>query len=232
MKRYRGKHRVSKEDLKEDRFQQATEKVAEFYYRDKQKFWVIVGVAVAVIVGGIVLLQGRGKGDNQEAQLRFTEALGIFTQGEMQQAEEAFSNLASRHGRDWAGVRARYYLGQIYYSSQRYDEARSEFAAFLKRGAKDPVLGPGASIGLADCDSELGNHLRAAEQYRRVFRNYPDSPLAFDAMMAAGREYRLGGRLDLAEQTYQELLKTEPTGDQAEELKVQLAYVQALQGQL
>lgn len=232
MKRYRGKHRVSKEDLKEDRFQQATEKVAEFYYRDKQKFWVIVGVVVAVIVGGIVLLQGRGKGDNQEAQLRFTEALGIFTQGEMQQAEEAFSNLASRYGRDWAGVRARYYLGQIYYSSQRYDEARSEFAAFLKRGAKDPVLGPGASLGMADCDSELGNHLRAAEQYRRVFRSYPDSPLAFDAMMAAGREYRLGGRLDLAEQTYEELLKTEPTGDRAEDLKVQLAYVQALQGQL
>jgi TolA-binding protein len=232
MKRYRGKHRVRKEDLKEDRFQQATEKVAEFYYRDKQKFWVIVGVIVVVIVGGIVLLQNRNKGDNQEAQLRFTEALGIYTQGNMQQAEEAFGNVASRFGRDWAGVRAHYYLGQIYYSSQRYDEARKEFETFLKGGAKDPVLGPGASLGIADCDAELGNYLRAAEQYHRVYRTYGKSPLAFDAMMSAGRAYRLGGRLDLAEQVYEELLATEPTGDQAENLKVQLAYVKALQGQL
>jgi TolA-binding protein len=232
MKRYRGKHRVRKQDLKEDRFQQATEKVAEFYYRDKQKFWVIVGVAIAVVVGGIVLLQNRGKGENQEAQLRFTEALGIYTQGEMQQAEEAFRNVASQFGRDWAGVRAHYYLGQIYYSGQRFDEARKEFETFLKGGSKDPVLGPGASLGMADCDMELGNYLRAAEQYRRVYRSYPDSPLAFDAMMSAGRAFRVGGRLDLAEQVYEELLATEPAGDQAENLKLQLAYVRALQRQL
>jgi TolA-binding protein len=232
MKRYRGKHRVRKEDLKEDRFQQATERVAEFYYRDKQKFWVIVGVVIAVVVGGIVLLQNRGKGENPEAQLRFTEALGIFTQGEMQQAEEAFRNVASQFGRDWAGVRAHYYLGQIYYSGQRFDDARKEFEIFLKGGAKDPVLGPGASLGVADCDIELGNYLRAAEGYQRVYRSYPDSPLAFDAMMSAGRAFRLGGRLDLAAQTYEELLATDPAGDQAENLKLQLAHVKALQGRL
>jgi len=232
MKRYRGKHRVRKEDLKEDRFQQATERVAEFYYRDKQKFWVIVGVVIAVVVGGIVLLQNRGKGENQEAQLRFTEALGIYTQGEMQQAEEAFRSVASQFGRDWAGVRAHYYLGQIYYSGQRFDDARKEFEIFLKGGANDPVLGPGASLGVADCDIELGNYLRAAERYQRVYRSYPDSPLAFDAMMSAGRAFRLGGRLDLAAQAYEELLATDPAGDQAENLKLQLAHVKALQGQL
>jgi len=85
---------------------------------------------------------------------------------------------------------------------------------------------------VADCDMESGSYLRAAEQYQRVYRTYPDSPLAFDAMMAAGRAFRLGGRLDLAERAYEELLAAEPAGDRAENLKVQLAHVKALQGQL
>ena len=232
MKRYRGKHRVRKQDLKEDRFQKATERVAEFYYRDKQKFWVIAGVVLVVIVGGIVLLQNRGKGDNTEAQLRFTEALGIYTQGDMQQAEEAFSSIVGRFGGDWAGVRAHYYLGQIYYSSQRYAEARTEYEAFLKKGAKDPVLGPGASLGIANCDEEMGNHAQAAARYEKTYRGYQESPLAFDAMMAAGRNYRMAGDLSKAEAVYQELLDSELGGDKSEAVKVQLAFIKSLADRL
>ncbi len=229
MKRYRGKHRVSKQDLKEDKFQVFTEKVATAYYRDRQKFWVIGALILVVIVGGIVLLQGRGKGTNSEAQLRFTEALGILTQGDMQNAEDAFVNLTTRVGRDHVGGKAHYYLGQIYYTSQRYEQAKEEFGKFLKRVGKDPVLSPGAMLGIANSEEELGSFLKAAEQYEKTYRTYPDWPLTLDAAMAAGRAYAKAGAFAKAEAVYRELLDKEPTGDKAENLKVQLAYVKTLQ---
>jgi len=226
--RFQGKHRVSKQDLKEDRFQNAVEKFVEAYYRDKQKFWIIGGIVLVVIVGAIMLIQNRSKGTNSEAQLRFTEALGIYSQGNAQQAEEAFKQLVSRFGKDYVGLKAHYYLGQLYYSSQRYAEGKAEFATFLGRSKSDPVLSPAAAMGIADCESELGNHLKSAEQYQAVAEKYPKWPLVKDAWAAAGRELVLAGSLDKAEALYQRLLDKKPAGEEAENLKYQLAYVKTL----
>lgn len=227
--RFKGKHRVSKQDLKEDRFQEVIEKVASAYYRDKQKFWVIGGVILAVVVGSILLIQNRGQRSDAEADLRFTEALGVFVQGDMQKAEEAFMNVASRFGRDFAGKKAHYYLGHIYYSTQRYDEAKQEFQQFLKGARKNPVLGPAAQMGWADCEEQLGEYVDAAQGYERVYQDYPHYPLSFDAMMAAGRAYIQAGELDRAESVYKELADSDPSGDEAERVKVQLSYVRTLQ---
>jgi TolA-binding protein len=232
MKKYRGRHRVSKADLKEDKFQLAIEKVAEAYYRDKQRFWVVGGIVLVVVVGAVLLIQNRGGGTNTEAQLRFTEALGVLTQGDAEQAVQAFQNVASNYGKDPAGVKARYYLGHIYYTSQRFEEAGKEFAAFLKAGGKNPVLGPAAQMGLGDVADALGNPLKAAEEYTKVFKKYPDTPLAFDAVMAAGRAYTNAGAYDKAEAVYQELLDEDPGGEEAEKLKVQLSYVRTLRSKL
>ncbi len=225
--KYKGPHLVSKRDLKEDKFQLFVEKVTAAYYRDKQKFWVIGGVVVLLIVGGIVLLQG-GKGGESEAQLRFTEALGMYSQNMIDQAEDAFKAVASRFGKDYVGVKAHYYLGQIYFQTRRFEEAKREFGLFLSKSKNNPVLDPAAARALADCDAELGNMLKAARQYENVYRRYPKWPMAFDAALAAGRAYAEAGALDQAEALYKELLKKEPTGEKAEEVKVQLSFVRTL----
>lgn len=226
--RFKGKHRVKKADLKEDRFQQLIEKVAEAYYRDRQRFWIIGAVVVAVLVGGILLLQNRGRGVNTEADLRFTEALGIYSQGQYQQAEEAFKAILGRFRRDYNGIKARYYLGQIHYINQRFEEAKSEFTGFLAVSSKNPVLSPAARMAIGDCELELGNPEAAAEQYQRAAREYPDSPLATEARVAAGKAMLVAGSYDRAEEVFLALLDDKPTGDRAEEAKLQLAHVRAL----
>jgi len=228
----RFKHRVSKEDLKEDRFQEFVERVAAWYYQDPKKFWVGAAAAVVVIVGVILLLQGRPKTANVEAELRLTDALVSFAQGDMERAEQGFTELASGFGRDYAGIKAQYYLGNIYYLSQppRYEEAKKAFAKFLAKSKDDPVLSPAAQIGIGNVEEQLGNGLRAAAAYEAAYRKWPKSALALDAMMAAGRAYRNAGALDKAEKIYQELLdrKEKPTGQQMDEIRMQLAHVQAL----
>jgi TolA-binding protein len=225
--RFKGKHRVTKRDLKEDKFQQFTERTVAAYYRDRQKFWIGAGVAIVVIVGAILLIQNRGGGASNQAEIKFTEALGVYSTGNMEQSEQAFKDIANRYGRDFLGVKARYYLGNVYYSTNRYNEAKQEYVKFLGRVKKDPLLSPAAQLGIANCEEQLGNNLKAAEAYELVYRKHPKAPLAFVAMMDAGRCYRSAGALDKAAAVYNQLLKDKPQGEKVDEVKMQLAAVEA-----
>lgn len=229
----KAKHRVSKEELKEDRFQAAIEKIVAVYYRDRKRF---LGYGAVVLVAIVLLIwwlqRPRSSPDFTEAELRLTDATVTYMQGDLARAEQAFSELARIYPKDYAGIKAHYYLGNIYYLSQppRLQEAKVEFSAFLKKAKDDPVLSPAAQMGIGNIEEQLGNALAAASAYEVVFRRWPDSPLAFEAMMAAGRCYRQAGALDRAEAVYERLLDREmrqPTG-RSEDVKLQLAQVRAL----
>lgn len=225
--RFKGKHRVSKQELKEDRFQKFTEKAVAAYYRDRQKFWIGAGVVVVAIVGIILLLQNRGSGVNSQAEVAFTEAIGVYSTGNMEQSEQAFKQVSSRFGREFVGVKARYYLGNVYYNTGRYDEAKKEFAAFLSRVKNDPLLSPAAQLGIGNSEEQLGNNPKAAQAYEAVLQKYPKSPLAYEAAMGAGRAYRAAGMLDKAEAVYKKLADQKLQGEKGEEVKLQLAAIEA-----
>lgn len=231
----RVKHRVGKEELKEDKFQQTVEKVAELYYADPRRFWIGVAVGLLVIIGVILLIQNRPKpGINAEAELRLMDALGNYFQGNNDYAEQALKELAAKFGRDYAGIKAHYYLGSLYLRQQppRLDEARREFRIFFNKSGRDPVLTPAALMGLAVCEEKQGNYLKAAGLYEKVYRGFAQSPLGFEGMMQAGRCYRQAGALDKAEKVYNDLLKKEKTGPKVEEIRSELAFIQALKNRL
>src|SRR5512139_3555619 len=135
--RFKGKHRVSKQDLKEDKFQKFTEAAMSAYYKDRQRFWIGAGVAVAAIIGVILLLQNRGTGVNSQAQIAFTQAIGVYSTGDMAQSEQAFKQVIGQFGRDFVGIKSHFYLGDVYYNTGKFNEAKQEFSQFLSRAKKD-----------------------------------------------------------------------------------------------
>jgi TolA-binding protein len=227
--RFKGKHYVSKRDLKEDRFQKFVEQSMEFYYRDKQKVWIGAAAALAVIVIAILLLQNRGSGANPQSEMAFTRAVGVYSSGSFAQAETAFQDVAARFGTGFLGAKAHFYLGNIYYNTNRAPEAKNEFGVFLSRVKNDPLLSPAAQLGIGNCEEQAGDNAGAAKSYEAVWHRWPKSPLAYDAMMAAGRAFRNANDLAKAAVVYQELLKTKPEGEKGEDVKLELARVQALQ---
>lgn len=228
--RFKGKHYVSKRDLKEDRFQKLVERSLEYYYRDRQRVWIGAAAAVAVIVIAIVLLQNRKSGVNPQADIAFTEAVGMYSNGDFGRAETVLTDIAARFGGDFVGAKAHFYLANIYYNTNRVPDAKREFTTFLGRVKNDPLLSPSAQLGIGNCEEQSGDNLGAAKSYEVVWHKWPKSPLAYDAMMAAGRAYRTANDLTKAAAVYQELLKTKPEGEKGEDAKVELARVQALQG--
>ena len=227
--RFKGKHYVSKRDLKEDRFQKLVEQSLEFYYRDRQKVWIGAAATVAVIVIAILLLPNRGPRTNPQAEIAFTRSIGVYSTGNFAQAETAFQDVAARFGSSFLGAKAHFYLADIYYNTNRVPEAKKEFGLFLSRVKNDPLLSPSAQFGIGNCEEQAGDNAAAATSYQAVARRWPQSPLAFEATMAAGRAYRNAGDLAKAEALYKELLKNLPQGEQRGDAQVELGRVQALQ---
>ena len=227
--RFKGKHYVSKRDLKEDRFQKFVEQAMEFYYRDRQKVWIGAAAVVAVIVIAILLLQNRRPGTNPQAEMAFTRSIGAYSTGNFAQAETAFQDVAARFGNSFPGAKAHFYLANIYYSTNRMPEAKKEFGLFLGRVKNDPLLSPAAQLGIGNCEEQAGDNAAAARSYEAVARRWPKSPLAFDATMAAGRACRNAGDLTKAEALYKTLLKDLPQGERRGDVQMELSRVQALQ---
>jgi TolA-binding protein len=226
--RFKGKHYVSKRDLKEDRFQMLVERAMEFYYRDRQKVWIGAAAIVAVVVIAILLLQNRNTGVNSRAEIAFTQAIGVYSTGNFAQSETIFQAVASQFSRDFVGAKAHFYLGNIYFNTGRVDEAKREFQTFLGRVKNDPLLSPAAQLGIGNCEEQKGDNAAAAGAYEAVWKKWPKSPLAYDAMMSAGRAWRNANELAKAQAVYEQLLKTKPEGEKGENAKVELARVQAL----
>ncbi|MGQ9677722.1 MAG: tetratricopeptide repeat protein [bacterium] len=228
------KHGVGK--INEDKFQQTVEKVVEFYYANPKRFWIGVAVGLLVITGVILLFQNRPKSVvNAEAELRLMDALGNYFQGNTDYAEQALKELAGKFGGNYSGIKAHYYLGSIYLrlDPPRLDEAKREFNVFLRKSGRDPVLIAGAMIGLALCEEKQGNYLKAATIYEKTYRQYPQLALGFEGMMQAGRCYRKVGALDKAGRIYDELLKKEKSNSpKVDEIKMELAFIQALKNRL
>ncbi|MBS4015377.1 MAG: tetratricopeptide repeat protein [Candidatus Latescibacteria bacterium] len=217
--------------IHEDKFQEFITKIASLYYHQRQKFLIGVGVIVVAIVAIIIGVSSSGK-ENPEVQLRFTEALGIYSVAQVPEqfdaAEELFINFTRRFGRHYLSSKAYFYLGNISYQREDYDKARSQFEKAYGKLKNDQVLGPATLFAIGNCYEEQQNFRKAAQVYEQVYNKYRKLPLAADALIAAGRCYKTLNDFNSAERIYQKAVKELPAGEMAEQAKSELAYINAM----
>jgi len=219
---------MKKQDQKEDKFLQIITKVSSYYYRDRKKFLGVVGVVVVGLIALIFFVQGRSK-QNPNVGLYFTEALGYYSTGEIQTAEAKFMEVARRYPSDLLGIKAWYYLGDIYFHTKRFDEAKNAFDRFYKKYRKDSFLKPVGLLGIGNSMEELGDFAGAAQRYEELYKLYPKSSYAPYALLDAGRCYKNLGDFKKSETAYKAFLDEYPAHGLKEEAKAQLAFVQTLQ---
>jgi len=214
-------------EIKEDKFQELITKVVSLYYHQRQKFLMGVGVIIAVIVAIILIVSGRGK-ENPEVQLRFTEALGLYSMNNVDQAEERFTDFSRRFGSNYLAAKAHFYLGDIAYKRQDFAKAKTEFERAYGKLKANPILGPGILFGIGNCYEEQQNLKKAAEIYEQVYVKYKKSPIGQEALIAAGRCYKTLNDYTNAERIYEKVVKDLPPGETAEQAKSELAFIKAL----
>ncbi|MEO0102965.1 MAG: tetratricopeptide repeat protein [candidate division WOR-3 bacterium] len=214
-------------EIKEDKLQDYVAKFFSLYYRDRQKFLIIVGGFVAVIVVLIFFLSSKPK-ENPEVSVRFTEALGFYSTGNLGEAEGRFLEITRRFPNQKLGVKAQFYLANIYFQTQKYDEARQAFTQFYNKNKKDPLLSPSSLLGIANCYEEVKEYKKAGETYEKVAQEYKKSPFAPHALLAAARCYKNLGNYKKAKEVYEKFLKDYPNDIAKDDAKAGLSYVNTL----
>lgn len=174
--------------VKEDFLQNLFTKIVSYYYYKKRNFFIIIGAIIALIVIIIFSISGKPK-IHPEAQIRFTQALGLYSIGNLSQAETQFLELTKLFGNTLLGIKAYFYLGRIYYQTQRFIEAQRAFEKFYIKNKKNPILSPAALMGIANCYEEMAEFKKAATIYEEVYKKYPKSLYAPKVLQSAGRCY-------------------------------------------
>ena len=218
--------RLTKKELKED-------KVAEFfmegaqYVRDNAK--KVAGVVVlAVIVALIATIAMRQRRAAEiEAKSWMARANLDLKQGNVSSALQAYSGIMDRFRGTWSHSDATFFTANAQFATGRPDSALVLFEQYLGLKKRREEFTVSAKQGIAQCLEEAARYRDAAESYLKVQREHPDSPLAPDALLGAGRCYELAGDLRLAESTYSELVELYPDSNQANLVTLPLLEIQA-----
>lgn len=222
----RRRRRLKKKDIKED-------EVAEFflestdYVRTHWKQIVGIGVVAGIALGVWLAASSERSKAEIEAQTWIWRANLDMKQGSIGSAIQNYSSIIERYRGTWGHSDANFFLANAHFATGRYDTALVMFEKYLNLGKRRDEFTVSAKQGIAQCLEEIGRYEEAAESFRKVQREHPESPLAPDALLGAARCYELAKDLPSAESAYNELLDLYPDSSQSALAKMRLLETQA-----
>jgi tetratricopeptide (TPR) repeat protein len=178
--------RITKRQLKEDKFLSATDRLSVFLNQYwKQIASVIAGIIV--VVGAIVLYSIYIANKNEMAAQALRQAKALFN--------EAESELESE--------------GKVESAIRKYEEAKYRFQEALQKGGHSYTISE-ASFYLARCSYQLGNYDEAVSAFQNILEKHSGSLFALYARRGIGQSYEQfgdDGNLRKAIQQYDQLSK-------------------------
>jgi tetratricopeptide (TPR) repeat protein len=139
----------------------------------KQNSKVLAGVLIAavVLIGGILFFQINNQNQNEEAQKEMFQAVYFYEQDSVQLALEGdginagLLDIVEDYPRTDAANLAHFYIGSIYLSERKYEEAINELEQF---SADDFLVQAKAYSLIGDANMELGNTEAAISNYKKA----------------------------------------------------------------
>ncbi|WP_425637013.1 tetratricopeptide repeat protein [Algoriphagus yeomjeoni] len=139
----------------------------------KQNSKVLAGVLIAavILIGGILFFQINNQNQNEEAQKEMFQAVYFYEQDSVQLAlngdgiNDGLLNIVEEYPRTDAANLAHFYIGSIYLSERKYEEAITELEQF---SADDFLVQAKAYSLIGDANMELGNTDAAISNYKKA----------------------------------------------------------------
>lgn len=213
---------IKRGHYEKDEFQTIMNRVIKYIVRHRETSMFVAAVILIGIVLLVVLNPG-GERQNPEADMLYTQSMGLATMGRFQEAETNLLELTSKYPDTRAGKVGYYYLGAIYYNTGRFDQAIINFEKFLDLQKKDRMLVPSALYGAACSAEGLKDYEKALSYYEKVIAD-EDSPFYSMAMLAYGRVTGLLGDNAKAREILNELLEQEPSQEIANDARFYIGY--------
>jgi len=218
--------RLRRRDIKEDELAEFVLKAWNYTRgHSKQIAGIVIFACIAAIVVGFAI-HGRRQAQ-LEAQFWLSQGSDALAQGRFEAALQAYNNVIDKYRGTLGHSDAIFFAGNTHFMMGNYDSALVFFQRYLNLKKRRSEFTISAEEGIAQCLEEIGRYREAADAYLKVQREHPDSDLAPDALMGAGRCYELAGDLEQAEKMYQDLIDLYPDTYEAKIMKVPLLELQA-----
>lgn len=221
---------VSKrQELREDTVVTWYARALQFYDQYKQQL-VYGGIALVVLILGFVGYSAYMSSQNAEAQEALGQIVGVYEQGNYQQALEGTADAAGlleivdEYGATNTGNLARFYAADAFYNLGEYERAIEFFQAYDK---ENNYLGSSAYAGLGASYANLEQYQNAAEAYERaaeIYQNQGTTPLY---LQDAASNYEEAGQLEKAQALYERIQEEYPDSPQAGQVAIHLARLEA-----
>lgn len=122
------------------------------------------------------------------AESAFASGLANFRNREYGQAVLDFLDVVTKHPKHELASTSQYWIGEAYYLQRDYRQALIEFERAAEWAAPHPKV-PDALLKAGLCHSQLRESKQAEQAWRRVVREFPESPAADEArLLLVGRK--------------------------------------------
>ncbi|MEE8576053.1 MAG: tol-pal system protein YbgF, partial [candidate division Zixibacteria bacterium] len=109
-----------------------------------------------------------------DCSFTYDEAFILVRRGDYEKAIEGFQNFLTHCQKHENAENAHYWIGECYYSLEKYVDASAEFE-YLLENYKSSVNASRALYKLARSKQELGKTSEAKQMFQKLFDDYPET---------------------------------------------------------
>jgi predicted negative regulator of RcsB-dependent stress response len=215
------KHKkVTKKELKKDPLVIFAAQAVDFLKLEWLKITATVLAVVLVVALSILFVHGRKKGE-----INAYDAALTAMKNNAPEANDLLKRVTEKYGGTESAAEALIQLGNRYYQQKDLKNSEQCYTEFIKKYAKDPVVGFNAYNNLGSVYEEKGDFKSAARTYESFNGKFKNSVFASIMYLNAGKAYLLAGDKDSARKNFAKI--TEQYRDSREKQEA-LYYIETL----
>lgn len=201
--------KLTRHQLKEDPLVTGAFWARQYVAENREKFlWVLVAAALLVLAA-IWFWNSRREG-GALAETILTRANLELQTGQVPLALQDLRVVVEKHSGTSAGKEGLYYLGNVYFQLDDYEQAEHYYQSFLERSGRPPVLAASACAGLGVCMELKGKTKEAAENFGKAVEAARGNSQTPDYLVGAIRTHAAFGDSAKARQFFSRLKKDFP----------------------
>ncbi len=215
------KKKITKKDLKEDKFVQYTLQAKTYLDENsKQVFSAVAGILAVIVIIIVFVYVHNTKQDKARAQLGIAQV--EYNNLNYDKAIQRLQKLISEGEGTNEADQGLFLLANILYQQEKYEEAKMYFEQFVDSYSGSNILSASGLAGIAACFEQEKNYLQAAEMYAKAADKAPDFVETDNYLYLSGLCFRKVGNTEQAIKKFEKIIDFHLTNNRVNDAKAQL----------
>lgn len=215
------KKKVTKQELKEDKFVKYT-LLAKSYVDENYQKIMRAALAIGAIIILFVFYYYNSQATDNEANSQLGIAAIEYTNGNLQKASERLVRLIEEYDGTDAADQGMFILANIYFQQKKYADAQLYYDKFVGAYSGSNILLASGYAGLAACEEVNANFPDAAELYEQAAELAPEFPESDNYYYLSALCYKSAGNFDEARSIFEHLASEAKSTQRVNDAETQL----------